>query len=205
MEETGNLFVELAGASSKEDLLALPGEKIPALQMAVFIKAMQNMDGGLPFAPHDDGVFLEGGGDEILEKGGHLDIPYMLGSVANDMALPPAAAPEEGPIYRGCVSFSLLQERLGRKPGHVYLFSQKPQGDDAGAFHSSELWYMFGTLGRSWRPKSRGDYELASRMVSVWCNFIKNGDPNGPGLPEWKPCADGDKYVMELKSQEGEA
>lgn len=33
----------------------------------------------------------------------------------------------------------------------------KLPGDDAGAFHSSELWYIFGTLGRCWRPYKKSD------------------------------------------------
>jgi para-nitrobenzyl esterase len=199
MEEFGALFVDAAGVSSKEELLALPVEKLFQAQTAVFMKAMRNMEGGLPFAPHADGILLEDDGDAILSRGGHLDIPYLLGGVANDMGIPPGGDPREGPIHRGCVSFSLLQEELGRRAAYVYLFSQKPRGDDSGAFHSSELWYMFGTLGRSWRPVGREDYALSSRMVSYWCNFIKHGDPNGPGLPEWKPCAGDEQFVMELE------
>ena len=40
-----------------------------------------------------------------------------------------------------------------------------------GSFHSSELWYMFGTLNRCWRPMEKVDYELSDIMVSYWKNF----------------------------------
>ena len=58
-------------------------------------------------------------------------------------------------------------------------------GDMKGAFHSSELWYVFGTLGKCWRPMEQHDYELSSKMVEYWTNFAKNGNPDGEGLPEW--------------------
>ena len=68
-----------------------------------------------------------------------------------------------------------------------------------GAFHSSELWYMFGTLGRCWRPMEQHDYDLSAKMVEYWTNFAKNGNPDGEGLPQWKPCVKGNEFIMELK------
>jgi len=77
----------------------------------------------------------------------------------------------------------------GRKPMHVYHFNRQMPGDDAGAFHSSELWYVFGTLDRCWRSLVPGfvpeDYQLSRRMTDYWTNFAKTGDPNGPTVPEW--------------------
>ncbi len=54
-----------------------------------------------------------------------------------------------------------------------------------GAFHSSELLYVFGTLGKCWRTMEKHDYELSAKMVEYWTNFAKNGNPDGEGLPEW--------------------
>ena len=75
----------------------------------------------------------------------------------------------------------------GRRPAYVYEFVRDLPGDDAGAFHSSELWYTFGTLGRAWRPFTPADQALSDRMLDYWTNFMKTGDPNGAALPEWKP------------------
>ena len=65
------------------------------------------------------------------------------------------------------------------KPGcYAYHFSRDIPGDDhPGAFHSSELWYVFGTLGRSNRPFTGYDYELSARMVDWWTNFARTGEP----------------------------
>jgi carboxylesterase type B len=34
-------------------------------------------------------------------------------------------------------------------------------------------------------------------MSTYWANFVKNGDPNGEGLPEWRPYSPDKKEVME--------
>ena len=61
--------------------------------------------------------------------------------------------------------WATLQARTGLKAPYLYRFTrQLPEDDPAderplkGAFHSSELWYTFGTLGRCWRPMTQADY-----------------------------------------------
>lgn len=79
-----------------------------------------------------------------------------------------AAGPRHGAAYR------------------YYFVRQPARGTTPGAFHSSELWYTFGTYGRCWRPFGPQDEALSEQMMDYWANFIKTGDPNGPGLPRWE-------------------
>ncbi len=79
------------------------------------------------------------------------------------------------------------QLKLGRTPAYFYFFDRKLPGDNAGAFHSSELWYVFETYPRCWRPWEECDRELSRVMSAYWANFVKTGDPNGGSLPCWKP------------------
>ena len=34
----------------------------------------------------------------------------------------------------------------------------------------------------AWKP---ADYEVSKAMQAYWVNFIKTGNPNGSGLPNW--------------------
>ena len=123
----------------------------------------------------------------------------MIGSTKEDIMVEPGKnSPEERPLYRGSVAFSQKLEELGRKPAYVYDFLRDLPGDEQGAWHSAELWYMMGTLGRCWRPWTAGDYALSARMLDYWCNFMRTGDPNGEGLPKWEPCGKEQPFVMEL-------
>ena len=55
-----------------------------------------------------------------------------------------------------------------------------------GAVHSAEIEYALGNLPTNrvydWQPE---DYQVSEVMQSYFANFIKTGDPNGLGLPEW--------------------
>ena len=66
---------------------------------------------------------------------------------------------------------------------YAYHFEHELPGDTAGAFHSGELWYVFGTLRRSRRPFSAADEALSERMTDLWTAFIKTGDPG------WEACS----------------
>jgi para-nitrobenzyl esterase len=88
---------------------------------------------------------------------------------------------------------------LGRKPAYVYRFVHDlPGGDGLGAWHSCELWYMFGTLGRCWRDFTEKDYTLSERMLDYWSSFMKTGDPNCGSWATWQPCSGAEGFVMEL-------
>lgn len=85
-------------------------------------------------------------------------------------------------------AFAMNRNALNQPPVYTYHFSRDIPGDDhPGTFHSSELWYVFGTVHRCWRPFTGVDFDLSRLMNAYWCNFAKTGNPNGDGLPEWKP------------------
>ena len=85
---------------------------------------------------------------------------------------------------------------------YVYRFTRKVPATGEyvkyGAFHTGEVPYAYDNLkfvNRPWQPV---DNELASVMCTYWANFIKTGDPNGKGLPEWKAYNTTNKQVMVL-------
>jgi para-nitrobenzyl esterase len=61
-----------------------------------------------------------------------------------------------------------------------------PQPPARGAVHSAEIEYALGNLPTNnvyaW---AEDDYKVSKVMQEFFANFIKRGDPNGPGLPLW--------------------
>ena len=195
-EQYGLMFSEMMQAEDLAALRALPAEEIFAATDAFMAKAMPTAR-GLFLTPNIDGILLTDGYYAVIDQGKIKDIPYMLGSTKNDITVEgDPKDPTESPLHRGCLAFSKKLEELGRKPAYVYYFQRNLPGDEQGAWHSAELWYMMGTLGRCWRPFTPEDYALSDQMLDYWCNFMRNGDPNGAGLPEWKPCSSADGFVQ---------
>ena len=96
----------------------------------------------------------------------------------------------------------------GKQPVYGYRFGPEIPGDDAGAFHSSDLWFEFETLAKCWRPFKGKHYDLARQMCNYWTNFAKNGNPNGldadgTPMPEWKPYTVDSPRLMEFMDSVG--
>ena len=84
----------------------------------------------------------------------------------------------------------LLTERAAsaRTPAYAYYFERVipwPERPEFGAFHTSEVPYVFGTLDKLRRPWTDVDRKLSQTVMSYWINFAAKGDPNGEGLPPW--------------------
>ena len=95
------------------------------------------------------------------------------------------------------------QRKLGLDlPIYYYRFNpEMPGWDNPGTFHSSDLWFYFETLAKCWRPFTGKHYDLSRIMCNCWCNFFKNGDPNGldadgTPMPEWKPYTPEERNAM---------
>ena len=171
--EISQKLMEHLGVSTLEEL-----RQVPALKLRDAAYAVSGP--GLGWTPHQDGWLLPASVDELAESGAIHDIAFMIGSTGNDIG-------GETLLQESGARFCQNQLDLGRKPAYFYFFNRKLPGDDAGAFHSCELWYEFETLGRCWRPWEDCDRELARVMSGYWANFAKAGDPNGEGLPHWEP------------------
>lgn len=197
-ESYGTLFTDIMEVGDLAELRAKTTEEIFA-GFGPFMQKAMPMAKGLFLVPVIDGQVLTKGYYAAMDDGDIKDIPYMVGSTKNDILVQPGnSRMEDSPLHRGSVAFSHRLEELGRDPAYVYYFSRDLPGDEQGAWHSSELWYTFGTLPRCWRPWEAKDYALSAKVLDYWTNFMRSGDPNADGLPKWEPCAKANSFVIEL-------
>lgn len=82
----------------------------------------------------------------------------------------------------------LLAQQSTRIGSRVFLyhFTYTGQGPFAalGAFHSEESMFLSRKYWTSWIA-TPGDQPLSNAIITYWTNFVKTGNPNGPGLPSW--------------------
>jgi carboxylesterase type B len=79
-------------------------------------------------------------------------------------------------------------QQHAKSPAYIYFWTHAPPGPDhdrRGAYHESEINYIFNSLYATDRPWTDDDRRIADTMSSYWANFAKTGNPNGAGLPMW--------------------
>jgi para-nitrobenzyl esterase len=96
--------------------------------------------------------------------------------------------------------WSELHAETGGQPVYRYYYTRirpaylgmpgqtppPPGPPPLGAVHSAEIQYAMGNLDLdkryAWEP---ADHKVSRTMQSYFVNFVKTGNPNGAGLPEW--------------------
>ena len=165
-----------AGCADLAAFRALPPKKL----FEVWNTAKKEIKGGgQACAPVLDGRFLVETGVETLAAGRQRRIPYMAGCNSQDV-MPPF-------IYKMAMDWCRAQET----PGYMWFFDRQLPGDKNGAWHSSDLWYWFGTLDNGWRPWTERDRQLSEQMVGYLTAFAKTGKPDPAGLPAWQNAGGG--------------
>jgi len=89
---------------------------------------------------------------------------------------------------------------------YTYYFDRVlpwPAHPEFGAFHTSEVPYVFNTLAKLDRPWEATDRTVAAAVSSYWTNFARKGDPNGSGLPRWPAYEPGTHLTMQLGAHMG--
>ncbi len=81
-------------------------------------------------------------------------------------------------------AWARLQTEKGKHKAYLYYFDYGAAPGEAG--HGAEVAFVFGNLGGWFMPKAtQENVAMSDAVMSYWVNFAANGDPNGPGLPEW--------------------
>jgi para-nitrobenzyl esterase len=108
-----------------------------------------------------------------------------------------------------------LHRKTSGAPVYQYRFEQVPAtkpgemigpfpASAAGSKHAGEIEYVFETLtSLEGVPWTKDDFQVSEAMASYWVNFVKTGDPNGKGLPQWPKSDRSNGYqVMHLSGND---
>ena len=177
-ETMGQELMEWAGYETLEQMRTASPEEMLGILMRYMMEKKQY----LRLSPVVDGYALTETFNEAAKAGRIANVPYMIGGTLDDMR----------GLADGIERFCFLREKAGI-PAYAYQFARRLPTDGRegvlqGAFHSSELWYMFKSLRFCWRPFIPGDYDLAEQMITCWTRFAATGNPNGSGPEVWPPC-----------------
>jgi len=109
---------------------------------------------------------------------------------------------------RARVSIDVWCAEQVKRSGRIYTYFFDhpipwPAHPEFGAFHTSEVPYIFETIKLLDRPWEPADFKLSEMMASYWSNFAKTGDPNASSLPRWPVYAPDSHTTMELGEHAG--
>jgi len=212
-EQIGVEFAQLKGASNIAELRAMPAEEIIAPIPDRHIAFRGNLDG---YVQSEDMM-------TTFAKGKQNDTPFMTGLNADETRY----TGEQNEEYKALYSSKTQEEaaaalklagqeqsrlsawlwldyraKTAKTNGYVYYFDRAipwPEHPEFGAFHTAEVPYVFNNMKKMiTHTMEKKDTLIADKISSYWVNFVKNGDPNGPGLEEWAPFDSKKHEVMRL-------
>ena len=191
---------ELLRAGSEETVRPLvDGWVLPQQVYTIFAEGKQTDVPLLVGSNVDEGTALVPQGVNLKAAMFVAGVRQRYGNLADHfLKVYPAGSDEEAvasfyAAYRDQVfgwemrTWARMEAKSGHHRAYLYYFSRRPPGPQSrrfGAFHASEIAYVFGNF--VWPfPWEEADRELSDAISSYWVNFAATGDPNGAGLAKW--------------------
>ena len=219
-EAAGSAWAKTRGADGVAALRALPTQALvprngDPRQGPAMDGALIPADADAAMATVDVPIMTGWNGGEGPGSGPQPDLtaaayPQRVTALGGNLALYPAGndpvaalrAAGHDATMMGGAAWLRARAAHARAPLYYFDFEHVMPGAtaaDYGAYHSSELPYVFGTLDRlAGRPFTATDDKVATVLRSYWLNFIKTGDPNGAGMVQWQPFDPARDEVMAL-------
>ena len=160
--------MEKTGAKTLDEF-----KKVPVNVLFEAWNSCKTIEMGGGCSPVIDGELIIDKGHRLVAAKKQHAIPYMMGTTSEDV-VPPI-------LYSMAKSWC-----AGNENSYRWFFERRLPGDDHGAWHSSDLWYWFGTLDNCWRPFTDKDKALSEEMSDRLCAFASCGKPNTGDYIEWE-------------------
>jgi para-nitrobenzyl esterase len=205
-EKEGAAYATALGAHSLAELRAMPAS---AFVITPVPPGTPPSPARPRLGPVVDGRVLVEDPTVTFAAGRQSDVPTITGLNADEGSSAPTYAKLTAEQRQRARDAGLagvqrvLTERAAtaHAPAFAYFFDRVipwPEHPEFGAFHTSEVPYVFGTIDLLARPWTDVDRTLSSTMMSYWVNFATTGDPNGPGLARWPAFDPAKPMVMRL-------
>ena len=213
------------GVKNVEELRALPADRIAGELSA---HHHLTVDGyalaETPWESYEKGVFNEEA--RLHGFNGHESEPFILFDQANlknyeekirrlfsgegaeqVLALFPASTNAEAKrnwadIYSAfffTYGHAVWERQSSGIPSYEYLFTRK--NGSLGDWHSGEEVYFYGNIPADSGLYNEADRELSETMQRYFVNFIRTGNPNGEGLPEWPSNSGAENRLLVLDGE----
>ena len=149
------------------------------------------------------GAYREAAMEKYGEKADEYLKLYPVATVQVAVAMEREAARDQARVSIDL--WSANQLKLSGKI-YTYYFDRAipwPEHPEFGAFHTSEVPYVFENLELTRHPYERIDQQVSDAVSSYWMNFSASGDPNGRSLAGWPAYARDAHKTMELGEKTG--
>jgi para-nitrobenzyl esterase len=189
----------------------MDGWLLPDQVSAIFAQGKQNDVATLTGWTADEGSFNENYGErspmeferEIRRRAGDMAVEFtkLYPITTQEQASESQKASARDSNLTSTYLWARERAKTAKTRVYTYYWDHVPPGPKKEiyqAFHSAELPYVFNSLHRANRPWEAVDRSIAETTSSYWANFVKSGDPNGPGLPKWPAFDANDPVTMEL-------
>jgi para-nitrobenzyl esterase len=141
---------------------------------------------------------------QAIEKYGEKAEEYLKLFPGNTSEEISASLKESG-LFQFAAFPAHLWAGYSKSKAYIYQFTHvpvdKPDFPNYGAFHTSEVPFALHTLHLWKRPWREVDFAVEKTMSSYWVNFVKNGNPNGEGLPDWSVYDKTTGNILEIGDQ----